>query len=178
VDDEASLAKIYSETFQAEGFEVRRFADGAEAWEEFQKGFFPDLLFTGILMPRMTGFQLIEKLQADQKLKDITTVIFSHRGRPEDRVTARKLGVDDFVVQGTLPLVEIVRHIKLLLKLEKKIYKIGLDAGSPDGMSLVDFLIKQQQLPFRAEDRRKKFFLVLNPELEEGKFDVRLEVED
>src|SRR5258708_30354754 len=52
-------------------------------------------------------------------------------------------------------LVEIVRRIKLLLKIEKKIFKIRLDTGSYDGTALADFFIRQEQLPFRAEEDRK-----------------------
>ncbi len=178
VDDDANLAKIYAETFREGGFEVEIFNDGQEAWDMFQKGKLPDLLFTGIIMPRMTGFQLIEKLQADEKLKSMPVVIFSHRGRPEDRLQARRSGVDDFVVQGTLPLVEIVRRVKLVLGLAGKTYQISLDPGRFDGEELIDFFIRQNQLPFRAEDRRKKFFLVLEPELEPGKFKVNLVVQD
>ncbi len=176
VDDDISLSQIYSGKFREEGFEVESFADGQEAWDAFHLGNAPDLLFTGILMPRMTGFQLIEKFQKDQKLKDVPVVIFSHRGRAEDRILAKKFAVDDFVIQGVVPLIEIVRKIKLVLGI-RETYKIVLDQSKLDGEALLDFLVKHQQLNFRAEDRRKQFYLVFKPELESGKFSVQLEME-
>lgn len=177
VDDDTDLSRIYSEKFREEGFEVKTFADGQGAWESFQAGNAPDLVFAGILMSKMTGFQLIEKLRTDEKLKSLPTVIFSHRGRQEDKITAQKLGVDDFIVQGAVPLVEVVRRIKFVLGI-KETYKVKLDPDKFDDEALINFLIKQSQLDFRAEDRRKKIYLVLEPELEKGKFKIQLSVED
>ncbi len=177
VDDDTFLAKIYSDKFQEVGFAVTIFVDGQAAWESFQAGNAPDLLFTGIIMPRMTGFQLIEKLQAEEKLKDLPTVVFSHRGREEDRVIAIKLGVDDFVVQGLIPLVEIVRRVKTILGIEE-IYKIHLDPDKPEGRAVIDFFIKQGQLNFNVDDHGKNFYLLLEPGLEKGKFKLKLNVEN
>ena len=79
-------------------FEVLTAHDGQEAWEIIVSGNTPDIVFTGITMPRLTGFELIAKLQSDPKLANIPVAINSHRGRSEDQKLAKEMNVDDFII--------------------------------------------------------------------------------
>ena len=110
VDDDELLLGIYAGSFRNEGFEVLTARDGQEAWDMLSGGNVPDVVFTGIIMPGMTGFELVGKIKSDPKLKNIVTVISSHRGRDEDRVLAKNMGVADFIIQGTTTPVEAIRR--------------------------------------------------------------------
>ena len=99
VDDDNDLRATFAASMQARGLVVTERTNGEEAvnWLETNR---PDALVTGILMPRISGFELIERLRVDPKRRDIPVFVFSHRGRPEDRERAKKLGVRDFFVYG------------------------------------------------------------------------------
>lgn len=172
VDDDELLLGIYAANFKNEGFEVLTAHDGEEAWEMISADNIPDLLFTGITMPRLSGFELIAKMQADSKLSAIPAVINSHRGRPEDEKLAKEMGVDDFIVQGVTTPSEAVRRVKLLLGIQN-VYKAVLVSDKGDAAALINFLNKQQNMNCDPADN-KEIFLELTPKPEKGEFKVKI----
>lgn len=176
VDDEQYLLSVYAAKFKEEGFDVATAIDGQAAWELLQGGYVPDVMFTGILMPRMSGFDLIRKMQADARLASIPVAISSHRGRQEDKVTAKELGVDDFLIQGLVSLNEVVRRIRRLLGAVQS-YKVALERGKEDGDSLINFL-EMQTMDLATADANKKILLELEPQQEKGMFKVTIIRED
>lgn len=114
VDDDFQQRDLYFELFGSAGFEVASAKDGLDAWEKIQKDK-PDLVFTGIIMPRMTGFELIDKIRNYKPTEAVPVIIFSHLGRPEDRKKAQTLALADFMVKGYDAPVEIVKKAKELL---------------------------------------------------------------
>ena len=176
VDDDRYLLGIYAEKFKEEGFDAITASDGQEAWELIQGGYIPEVVFAGILMPRMTGFDLIRKMQADPKLASIPVIISSHRGRVEDKNTAKELGVDDFIIQGITPLVEVVRRINLLIGINRS-YVVHLERNEYDSEALINLLDKEQQT-FIGLSTETKLFLKLEPLAEKGLFKVTLTAEE
>lgn len=175
VDDDEFLLGVYAKNFRDEEFEVLTAHDGEEAWEIINAGNIPDVIFTGIIMPKMTGFELIAKLQADEKLAQIPVVINSHRGRPEDEQLAKQLGVDDFIIQGMVTPIEAVRRIKLLLGIHN-IYRVAIMPGKHDGVALVNFFNKQQSTNCDPSGS-KEILLELEPKTEKGEFKIKISCE-
>jgi len=171
VDDDEILRDIYVAIFREENFEVATATDGQEAWERLQGGFIPDVIFTGILMPRLTGFELIAKLKADSAYARTIVVISSHRGLPEHERLARDLNVNDFVVQGTTPPAEVKRRIKLLLGIPT-IFRISVKAEQLDAPALLN-LINLQQHTTCSPNQDQKIVLELEATKEPGTFVVR-----
>ncbi|MBI5079585.1 response regulator [Candidatus Wolfebacteria bacterium] len=164
---------VYAKNFHDEGFEVLAARDGQEAWEIISAGNIPDVVFTGIVMPRMTGFELIAKMQADPKLAEIPTAINSHRGRPEDQQLAEKMNVDDFIIQGTTTPVEVVRRIELLLGLQKS-FRIAILSDSYDGVALINYLNKQQNTNLEADKEGRAHIKLQASETEKNVFKVEI----
>jgi len=176
VDDEQYLLSVYASKFKEEGFDVTTAIDGQAAWDLIQGGYIPDVMFTGILMPRMSGFDVIRKMQADPKLASIPVAISSHRGRQEDKVTAKELGVDDFLIQGLVTLNEVVRRIQRLLGVVQS-YKVSIERNKDDGESLINFL-EMQEMDLATADANKRIVLQLEPQGEKGAFKVKIVRED
>ncbi|MBI2446708.1 MAG: response regulator [Parcubacteria group bacterium] len=172
VDDDEFLLGIYAKNFRDEGFDVLTAHDGQEAWDMISAGNIADIIFTGITMPRMTGFELIAKLQADPKLANIPVAINSHRGRQEDEKLAKEMNVDDFIVQGLTTPIEAVRRVKLLLGIQNS-YKVALTLNKYDVSALINFLNKQQNTHCEPVDN-KEIFIELAPKTEEGEFKVKI----
>ena len=78
VDDDPQALEIYRHKFQEDSFEVVTAVDGQDALDKIKAGFIPDVIFTGILMPRLTGFELVKKIREDEKLAKIPIAISSH----------------------------------------------------------------------------------------------------
>ncbi|MBI2635681.1 MAG: response regulator [Parcubacteria group bacterium] len=171
VDDDEFILGIYAKNFRDEGFEVFTAHDGQEAWDIIKSGNTPDVVFTGITMPKMTGFELIAKMQADEELAKIPVAINSHRGRPEDQELAQKMNVDDFIIQGITTPAETVVRIKSLIGI-KNAYKIAIIPDKYDGGALINFFNKQQGA--ECDPIGKEIFLEMELEPQTGKFKVKI----
>jgi len=114
VDDDRELRDIYVQKFRASGFEVLSARDGQEGFDLAQK-VKPDVILTGIIMPRLTGFEMMKQLRGQPATSTVPFVIFSHRGLEEDRRLAEEMGAAAFLVQGRVTPNEIVATAQRLV---------------------------------------------------------------
>jgi CheY-like chemotaxis protein/predicted RNA-binding Zn-ribbon protein involved in translation (DUF1610 family) len=110
IDDEQTIRETYAEIFRQDGFEVIEAVDGLDGLDKATKES-PDVIFTGIIMPRMDGFALKEALVKNVNTANIPVMMLSHMGREEDRKKAETLGVKEFIVQGLISPKEIVDRV-------------------------------------------------------------------
>jgi CheY-like chemotaxis protein len=87
VDDDPEVLTALSETLEAEGYSVRGARDGIEALEVIRECR-PDLIITDLLMPTMTGFELLGALHDDPELATIPTLIITAARGPETQEPA------------------------------------------------------------------------------------------
>lgn len=158
IDDNADMRELYAEIFRNNGFDVQAAEDGLAGLEMIDQDL-PDVIFTGIIMPRMDGFALVEELKKNVATASIPVVFFSHLGRSEDKERAKSLGVKEFFVQGMVPVNEVVRTIKSLLT--KSSYFVSIDPKSLDAQQLAQAL--DIDLDFLCgENREQKLALKLS----------------
>jgi DNA-binding response OmpR family regulator len=96
----------------------------------------PDIIFTGIVMPRMDGFSMIEALKKTVMTSGIPIVISSHMGREEDKARADALGVKDFIIRGTTRPIEVLERIDSLFIDAGDNYKLEFNAEALDAKKL------------------------------------------
>ncbi len=108
-EDEIMYSKPLSLKLQNAGFEVKVAINGEEALN-FIKGEHFDLLLSDIVMPKMTGFELLEEIQK-QDLK-IPAIVLSNLGQAEDEKRARLLGIKEFLIKSNVSLVDVVNKVK------------------------------------------------------------------
>lgn len=139
VDDDEDTRSLYVEVFRSSGFEVREAKDGLEGLDMATTDR-PDIVFTGIIMPRMDGFALTEALRANVTTASIPIAFSSHLGRQEDQQRARALGVNDFIVRDMVTPNEVVLRLKSLVS--KSEYMVIFDIRALDAQKLAtDFHI-------------------------------------
>ena len=172
VDDDASLLEIHAELFRQSGFNVLIAHDGEEAWEFLQAGATPDVVFTGIRMPRMDGFEFVQHLRGVQKFQKIPVVMYSHQGIPEHEKMARDIGVNDYIVRGTTTPGEVLRRIRYLLG-KGDHFTVALVLQKHDGRAFARFLNSQQGTNY-VPDLSGEVMLEVSPQSEKGLFQVRL----
>ena len=125
VDDDENIRTLYVEALRAVNFDVSSGKDGLDGLEQINKDM-PDIIITGIIMPRMDGFQFIEALKKNVSTSEIPVMVFSHLGREEDKARATELRVEDFLLRDmTTPnnLIERINEHFL-----SKSYILGIDA--------------------------------------------------
>ena len=90
VDDDPDVLLALSDALASEGYEVRGARDGIDALEEIGRRR-PDLIITDLLMPTMTGFELLAALHDDPHLATIPTLIITAGRSPEAAVAPGSL---------------------------------------------------------------------------------------
>jgi CheY-like chemotaxis protein len=167
IDDDEDTRDLYAEVFRENGFDVREAKDGLEGLEMITEKQ-PDIVFTGIMMPRMDGFTLTETLKKNVITASIPVVFSSHLGREEDDRRAKELGVKKFFIRGMVPLLEVVRSIRSLLTQNE--YFVEIDPRTLDAQKLAreldlnaDFLCNENggeklALKLSVKDARTRSF--------------------
>lgn len=138
VDDHEETRETYVNLFKKGGFDVIEAKDGIEGLDRATSEDGIDAIFTGIVMPRMDGFQMIEALKKNTSTSGIPIFMNSHLGREEDREKALSMGVKDFIVRGMTPPNEIVK--KILYQTGSKSYVVKIDPFEIDGQQLIQDL--------------------------------------
>ena len=114
-DDDHQQKDLYTEVFKSLGYKILVADDGLAALEIALKEK-PDLIFTGIIMPRMDGFELVRNLRNNVATAQVPVILFSHLGREEDRQKAKLLAKVDFMVKGFDSPATISKRVQELLK--------------------------------------------------------------
>ncbi len=130
IEDDVNIRTIYVEVFKKEGFEVEEAEDGVEGLDKASKNL-PDVIFTGIIMPRMDGFALKEALSKNVATSNIPVVFSSHMGRKEDEEKARAVGAKDFIFSNMVTPRQTVERVRIVLgsgEYRLKFHKSELDA--------------------------------------------------
>ncbi len=137
VDDDMDTRSLYAEVFRGAGFEVREAKDGLEGLE-MAMAERPDVVFTGIIMPRMDGFALTEALRGNVVTASVPIAFSSHLGRQKDQQRAKVLGVDEFIVRDVVTPNEAVVRIQSLVSHGE--YMIAFDGTALDAQKLASDL--------------------------------------
>lgn len=78
--------------------DVQMASNGEEALIAIRKKF-PDLILSDVMMPVMTGFELVNEIRKDNALKDIPIILLSARAGEEAKVEGLQVGADDYLVK-------------------------------------------------------------------------------
>jgi CheY-like chemotaxis protein len=78
VDDDATVRRLIAATLEGEGHKIREASDGEEALEEISSHR-PDAIVLDLIMPRLDGFAVLERLHADPELSSIPVLVLTAR---------------------------------------------------------------------------------------------------
>lgn len=114
VEDDNNLREIFEMRLQAEGYDTLTASDGEEALVVALKEK-PDLIIADVMMPKMSGFEMIETLRAAPDTNNIKIVMMTALGQAEDQARGEKLGVVKYLVKSQVTLEDFVRVVKEVL---------------------------------------------------------------
>jgi two-component system chemotaxis sensor kinase CheA len=98
VDDSITTQQLERSALEASGYSVQVAVDGIEAFEKV-KAEKPSLVISDIEMPRMSGFELLEAIQADEETRDIPVIIVTSLGKAEDQAKGLALGAAAYIMK-------------------------------------------------------------------------------
>lgn len=111
VEDDDFLRSLAVTKLEKEGFSVLMAADGqtglATATAEI-----PDLIILDLMLPVMSGFDVLKTLKATDATKNIKVIVFSNLGEDSDIKTCLDMGANDYLVKANFTLDELVEKIK------------------------------------------------------------------
>jgi len=113
-DGDSKNLQILKENLEASGFVVITVPNGNKAWEEIQQTP-PNLVLTEINLPGLTGYQLLERLQADPNTKSIPLIFLTNQREIQHRVRGFEMGAKDYLVKP-LHVKEVIAHIRMVLR--------------------------------------------------------------
>ncbi len=115
VEDDRFLREIASQKLEADGFVVESATNGTEALEHLEKNARPDIIVLDLILPGISGFEVLEKVKQNAVLKDIPVVILSNLGQEEDIEKAKSLGATDYLVKAHFSFAEIIKKIREII---------------------------------------------------------------
>lgn len=119
VEDDSFLGDIIARKLSAEKCVLVHTKDAEEALSLVETEM-PDVILLDILLPGMNGFELLEKLKSNSKLKDIPVILLSNLGQESDVEKGKSLGAERFLIKATLKLDEVIAQIAEVLAETKK----------------------------------------------------------
>jgi len=111
VEDDETLAGVYVERLEAEGFDVHRVDNGEGALASALE-YKPDLILLDIMMPKISGFDVLDILRNTPETTNIRIVMLTALSQPKDKERAEKLGVDDYLVKSQVVIADVIARIK------------------------------------------------------------------
>jgi DNA-binding response OmpR family regulator len=112
IDDEPEMIRGLEDNLRFEGYQTLSATNGADGLDlALREG--PDLVLLDIMMPRLSGWDVLRGLRAKQR--DLPVIMLTARGEEVDRVLGLELGADDYVTKP-FSLRELLARVRAVLR--------------------------------------------------------------
>lgn len=118
IEDDRFLSDLITRRLTDEGVKILSAEDGQSALPKVEREM-PDVILLDILLPTLSGFEVLERLKKNPKTKGIPVIILSNLGQKTDIDRGVALGAARFLIKATVTLDEIIEEIELVLGKEK-----------------------------------------------------------
>jgi len=118
VEDDELLREMLARKLIEKSYIIETAEDG-EIGLSAMRVFKPDLVLLDLIMPKKSGFQVLEEMQADELLRKIPVIIISNSGQPVELEKAKQLGVLDWIIKTEFNPSEVVEKV---MTLEKQLF--------------------------------------------------------
>ena len=114
VEDDANLREIYSIRVTAEGYDVVSAGDGEEALAVAVREK-PDLILSDVMMPKISGFDMLDILRSTPETADIKVVMMTALSGDDQRQRGERLGADRYLVKSQVGIEDVINTIHEVL---------------------------------------------------------------
>lgn len=115
-DDEPHILRIVKDKLSNAGFAVVSVTNGEDALSAAinEK---PDLILLDVMMPKMSGFEVCQKIKADESIKHIPVILLTARGQESDIKAGLDAGASEYITKPFSPR-QMLTKVKEMLGLE------------------------------------------------------------
>jgi putative two-component system response regulator len=117
VEDNADLRNYVSKMLKRFGHGVLTAEDGLDGWHRVRNDH-PDIIVSDVMMPRMDGFELVNKVKSDEKTMHIPVILITAKHELDSKIEGLKTGADDYLSKP-VNIRELDARIKNLLTMRK-----------------------------------------------------------
>lgn len=110
VEDDNSLREIYSIRLTAEGYTIVSAGDGEEALAVAVRER-PDLVISDVMMPKISGFDMLDILRSTPETKDIKVIMMTALSSEDQRERGESLGADRYLVKSQVGIEDVVNTV-------------------------------------------------------------------
>lgn len=97
VDDDPINLQVLINNLSLESYAVTQASNGEEALAIIEQGLKPDIIFLDVMMPKMTGYQVTQKLRESFTSTELPIILLTARTQVQDIVTGLNLGANDYL---------------------------------------------------------------------------------
>ena len=114
VEDDKLLRQMYGERLLAEGFDIVSASDGEEAIS-MAINELPDLIISDIMMPKISGFEMLDLLKTNARTSDIKVIVMTALGGDAQKQHSERLGADRYLVKSQVGIEDVVATVHEVL---------------------------------------------------------------
>ena len=111
VEDEQFLSTLLKNRLEKDGFEVTLARDGEEA-VNLLKTVKPSLVLLDLILPKMSGFDVLEAINSDPQLHKAPVMIISNLGQESDIERGKELGAVDYFIKAKISIDDLISEVK------------------------------------------------------------------
>lgn len=114
IEDDIAIVQMYRTKFESEGYDVETAGDGATGLELIES-FSPDIILLDLMMPNMTGLDMLQRLRNQPGGKEAKVVVLTNMGDTETATRVFKMAADDYIVKAEMTPKQVADRVKALL---------------------------------------------------------------
>src|SRR6266567_3753857 len=114
IEDDQIVANIYRNKFSVEGFQVEVALDGL-AGLELVRSFRPDAVLLDLMLPKMTGVELMKKIRSEPELEQIPVIVFSNTYLSDMLQQACKAGATKCLTKANCTPQQVIEAVRSTL---------------------------------------------------------------
>ncbi len=112
VEDDDALSGVYKSRLEMEGFNVLEVNNGEKALAAVAE-FKPDLMLLDAMMPKMSGFDVLDTLRnTPGPVSQTRVIMLTALSQPKDKELAQSMGVSDYLVKSQVVIGDVVEKVK------------------------------------------------------------------
>jgi len=136
--------------------------DGEDGWNKSISQI-PDLIVSDVMMPKMDGFKLCEKLKTDERTSHIPVILLTAKAAKQDKIEGYETGADDYIMKP-FESDELRARIKNLIEQRKRLHQHFQKKG----------ILDLDQSKFTSFDKRflQKAFNIITQKISDSSFTV------
>lgn len=115
IEDDRFLSSLIKARLDKDGYVVSQAFDGEEGLETLKQTK-PDLIIMDLIMPKMSGFEVLEVISTSLSLNKIPVIILSNLAQESDVLKAKQLGATEYFVKIKISIDDLINKIKSAIK--------------------------------------------------------------